>query len=192
LSTPGGSPALAQISTIDHADAGTSSAGLNTTVHPYASAGAIFHAGIAIGKFHGVMTPTTPSGSRSTSTSTPGRTLRMCSPGMRSASPAKNRNSCAARRTSPTPSALGLPSSRESCSPSSRERASSSSPTRSSTVKRSAGVDAPHPGEAATAASIAVSTCASSATANSSTTSERSDGLTSSTVVEPSSHSPPM
>ena len=36
--------------------------------------GAIFHAGIAIGKFHGVIRPTTPSGSRVTSTSTPGRT----------------------------------------------------------------------------------------------------------------------
>ena len=34
---------------------------------PWQSAGAIFQAGIAIGKFHGVMMPTTPTGSRVTS-----------------------------------------------------------------------------------------------------------------------------
>jgi len=39
-------------------------AGLITTVLPNASAGAAFHAGIAIGKFHGVIRPTTPSASR--------------------------------------------------------------------------------------------------------------------------------
>ncbi len=41
-----------------------SSAGLITTVLPQISAGMIFHEGIAIGKFHGVIMPTTPSGSR--------------------------------------------------------------------------------------------------------------------------------
>ena len=55
LSTPAGSPARCRVSTNAQALAGTASAGLNTTVLPYASAGAIFHAGIAIGKFHGVM-----------------------------------------------------------------------------------------------------------------------------------------
>ena len=44
-----------------------------TTVLPKASAGALFHAGIAIGKFHGVISPKTPSGSRYVSTATPGR-----------------------------------------------------------------------------------------------------------------------
>ncbi len=39
-------------------------AGLNTTVLPATSAGAIFQDGIAIGKFHGVITPTTPIGIR--------------------------------------------------------------------------------------------------------------------------------
>ena len=39
-------------------------AGLNTTVLPQTSAGMIFHDGIAIGKFHGVMIPQTPSGWR--------------------------------------------------------------------------------------------------------------------------------
>ena len=37
---------------------------LNTTVLPHISAGAIFHDGIANGKFHGVMTATTPNGRR--------------------------------------------------------------------------------------------------------------------------------
>ena len=37
-------------------------AGLKTTVLPQTSAGAIFQVGIAIGKFHGVITPTTPIG----------------------------------------------------------------------------------------------------------------------------------
>ncbi len=74
LNTPAGKPAFARISAIAHAQPGTRSAGFMTTVLPYASAGAIFHAGIAIGKFHGVMRPMTPSGSRVISTSTPGRT----------------------------------------------------------------------------------------------------------------------
>ena len=44
--------------------AGTSSEGLNTTQLPATSAGADFQTGIAHGKFHGAMSPTTPSGWR--------------------------------------------------------------------------------------------------------------------------------
>ena len=40
------------------------STGLKTTVLPVTSAGIIFQHGIAIGKFHGVMIPATPIGSR--------------------------------------------------------------------------------------------------------------------------------
>ena len=80
FSTPGGRPARWTMSTSVHGDAGTSSAGLNTTVLPNASAGAIFQAGIASGKFHGVIAATTPSGSRVTSTSMPGRTESIFSP----------------------------------------------------------------------------------------------------------------
>ena len=86
--TPGGKPARWRMSTSDQGDAGASSAGLKTTQLPNASAGAIFHAGIASGKFHGVMSPTTPTGSRVTSTSTPGRTESSLSPRIRTASPA--------------------------------------------------------------------------------------------------------
>ena len=48
-------------------------AGFHTTVFPAARAGAIFQTGMRIGKFHGVTTPTTPSGAR---------TVRMVSPGL--------------------------------------------------------------------------------------------------------------
>ena len=44
------------------ASSGVSSAGFRTTVFPQTSAGASFQAGIAIGKFHGVIAPTTPTG----------------------------------------------------------------------------------------------------------------------------------
>jgi hypothetical protein len=43
---------------------GVHSAGFSTTALPAASAGANPHAAIVIGKFHGTMMPTTPSGSR--------------------------------------------------------------------------------------------------------------------------------
>ena len=46
------------------AESGVRVAGLNTTVLPQTSAGTIFQEGIAIGKFHGVMMPQTPSGCR--------------------------------------------------------------------------------------------------------------------------------
>ena len=57
FSTPFGRPARFRMSTIAQVQPGTRSAGLMTTVLPQASAGAIFQAGIAIGKFHGVMMP---------------------------------------------------------------------------------------------------------------------------------------
>ena len=41
---------------------GVDSAGLSTTQLPAANAGASFHAAIRIGKFHGMICPTTPSG----------------------------------------------------------------------------------------------------------------------------------
>ena len=47
-----------------HADSGVRVAGFSTTVSPQTSAGRIFHDGMAIGKFHGVMMPHTPIGWR--------------------------------------------------------------------------------------------------------------------------------
>ena len=43
--------------------AGVCSAGLSTTQLPAARAGASFHVAMRIGKFHGMICPTTPSGS---------------------------------------------------------------------------------------------------------------------------------
>ena len=62
LTTPGGSSACWQISANSSADSGVVSAGFSTTVLPAASAGAIFHASISSGKFHGITWPATPSG----------------------------------------------------------------------------------------------------------------------------------
>ena len=64
LTTPFGTPASVSSSTKRWPSAGVSVAGLNTTVLPATSAGAIFQDGIAIGKFHGVITPMTPMGMR--------------------------------------------------------------------------------------------------------------------------------
>ena len=64
FSTPEGSPASINACTKLTAEAGASSAGLNTTVLPQTSAGRIFHDGTAIGKFHAVIIPHTPIGWR--------------------------------------------------------------------------------------------------------------------------------
>src|SRR6202011_5047334 len=58
--TPGGKPASANTSTRWYEESGVSSAGLSTTVFPQTNAGIAFHDGIAIGKFHGVISPQTP------------------------------------------------------------------------------------------------------------------------------------
>ena len=53
-------PTSLQISANASAVSGVNSAGFSTTVFPAASAGAIFHASINNGKFHGMICPTTP------------------------------------------------------------------------------------------------------------------------------------
>ncbi|GAA2915376.1 hypothetical protein GCM10020221_08870 [Streptomyces thioluteus] len=57
-----GSPGLAADVREEQRGEGVVSAGLRTTVLPAASAGAIFHASISSGKFHGMTCPATPSG----------------------------------------------------------------------------------------------------------------------------------
>jgi hypothetical protein len=57
-------PASAMSSTSRRAVSGVCSAGLSTTVQPVVSAGPSFHAAISSGKFHGMIWPTTPMGSR--------------------------------------------------------------------------------------------------------------------------------
>ena len=64
LTTPGGRSAWRHTSANRSADSGVVEAGLRTTVLPAASAGAIFHASISSGKFHGMICAATPSGLR--------------------------------------------------------------------------------------------------------------------------------
>ncbi|MNI44695.1 hypothetical protein D3C73_990820 [compost metagenome] len=86
LNTPDGSPAREMISASAQAEDGTSSAGLNTTQLPKHSAGAIFQAGMAMGKFHGAIMPITPRGWVNTSMPTSWRTDWYFSPSARRAS----------------------------------------------------------------------------------------------------------
>lgn len=64
LTTPGGSPVSAQISANTAAEPGVCSDGLTTTVLPETRAGASFQVMSRNGRFHGTITPTTPSGLR--------------------------------------------------------------------------------------------------------------------------------
>src|SRR6187397_533362 len=64
LKTPAGSSAAAMHSASFTAATDVVGAGTQTTAFPAASAGAITSAGIVYGQFHGVITPTTPRGTR--------------------------------------------------------------------------------------------------------------------------------
>ena len=65
LKAPGGRPAWLSNSANSNAVSGVRDAGFRITAFPQASAGAIFHIACSRGKFHGVIAPTTPTGSRS-------------------------------------------------------------------------------------------------------------------------------
>ncbi len=64
LTTPDGKPASSASSPSRSAVSGVCSAGLRTVVQPAASAGPSFQAAISSGKFHGMIWPQTPTGSR--------------------------------------------------------------------------------------------------------------------------------
>src|SRR5262245_56777177 len=64
LITPGGRPAASAAFTKLIVESGVSSAGLMTSVLPQINAGIIFHEGIAIGKFQGVISEQMPTGWR--------------------------------------------------------------------------------------------------------------------------------
>ncbi len=86
FTTPAGMPASSAIRSNSSAVSGVSSAGFSTSVLPAASAGAIFQAAIVSGKFHGVISPTTPSGSRKVMSTPPATGI--VSPSSRSGAPA--------------------------------------------------------------------------------------------------------
>ena len=64
LTTPGGRSRSSISEANASADTGVSSAGLRTIALPPASAGQSFHASMISGEFHGMIAPTTPTGSR--------------------------------------------------------------------------------------------------------------------------------
>ena len=77
FSTPGGSPASSASSPMRIAVSGVISAGFRTTQFPAASAGAAFQPTMIIGKFQGMIAPTTPSGSRRVKVKNDGLTGRV-------------------------------------------------------------------------------------------------------------------
>ena len=77
---PAGKPWREIISVNATALAGVKFAGFQITLLPNASAGAIFQAAVAVGKFQGEIIAITPTASRVTSTETPGLTEFALSP----------------------------------------------------------------------------------------------------------------
>ena len=178
LNTPAGMPERLMISASAQAQPGTRSAGLSTTQLPKASAGAIFQAGIAIGKFHGVMRPDHADGlARDLDADAGAHRGQQLRPTRRRHSPAKNLKIWPARVASPMPSALVLPSSRASSVPSSSLRARISVPILSSASQRAWMLPVDQAGKAAVAAATAASTWAASPWAYWPSTSPRLLGL---------------
>src|SRR5690625_3241803 len=101
LNTPAGNPAAAAKCASARAERGVSSAGLITTAQPAAKAGATLRAIIELGKFQGVMAPTTPTGSLSAYSKWLLRLEGSTSPLMRMASCADQRMWLIDERTSP-------------------------------------------------------------------------------------------
>ena len=93
LSQPGGRPASVSSSARRSAESGVCPAGLRTTAHPAASAGAILCATRLSGKLNGEIAPTTPIGRRNVKASLPSPA---CDASMGTISPASLRASTAA------------------------------------------------------------------------------------------------
>ncbi len=140
LTTPRGTPASSRILTKLSADSGVSVAGLKTTVLPQTSAGMIFHDGIAIGKFHGVMTAQTPSGCRIDMANLSRSSDGTVCPYWRRPSPAMKNVMSTASCTSPRVSSRILPISRVMSRASASLRSASICAARnSSSARRGAG-----------------------------------------------------
>ena len=112
LKTPAGRPASSKTRASATTDAGVSVAGLMTIVLPAISAAMDFHAGIAIGKFHGVTSAQTPTGWRTHIAHLFGSSDGVVKPNSRRPSPAARNAMSIASWTSPRVSARTLPISR--------------------------------------------------------------------------------
>ena len=145
-----------------------SSAGLATTGQPAASAGASLKAAVMIGKFHGRMIATGPTGSCSVYTWCPPPSTGITVPPRREGAPAKCRNVRAAIAVSARERSMGLPLSRVSRIASASSRSSMRSATRFRMRARSSGAS---PRQRRSAwASTAVATAASTSAAVASAT----------------------
>ncbi len=141
-------------------------AGTQTTVLPAAMAGANSSAPIVYGQFHGLMTPTTPSGTDIVSTRRDAEVDGGAPPGRRIASSAAIRKYSASSVTSSRASAAsGLPWSSASSRARSSARSSITAATTRQQAARSKADSAAQDGPAAPAAATASSTSAGLATA---------------------------
>ena len=157
FSTPVGNPALSRTSASLSDSKGVSLAGLRITALPACKAGKVFQAGIAIGKFHGVMMPTIPTGWRTVILNLFGIADGTVSPSARRPSPAIYLATSIAVCTSPRVSFKILPISRVIRAASSSFCCSNSKAVRSIISPRSGAGIAAQPGWALTAASTASS-----------------------------------
>jgi len=96
FTTPSGTPAVASSLAMASAVSGVSAAGLSTTVHPAARAGAILRVAMAAGKFHGVTSAATPTGRCVTMVRVPPPGLTPYDPSVRTASSLYQRKNSAA------------------------------------------------------------------------------------------------
>jgi len=157
LSTPGGSRSPITSSST-WMETGVCSAGLSTTALPAASAGASFQTAMRIGKFHGMIWATTPSGSWKWYATVFSSSSPM-EPSCERSTPAKYRKwSIASGMSAASVSRTGLPLSQVSATASASRCCSIRSAMRSRMFDRSVGEVRPHPGAAPCAASRARST----------------------------------
>src|SRR5215469_2630780 len=166
LNTPAGRPAAVMVSASSAQQAEVVGAGTQITTLPPASAGANSSAPIVYGQFHGLITPTTPSGTRRFSTRRAASVEGGAAPARRLASSAAIVKYSASSVTSSRASASsGFPWSSARARARSSARWRIAAATVSQTAARSNADSAAQAGAAALAAATASSTSARSATA---------------------------
>nr|CRL82565.1 hypothetical protein CPGR_05787 [Mycolicibacter nonchromogenicus] len=185
LTTPSGTPAAERIPAIANAVSGVSAAGLSTTVHPAASAGAIFLVAIAAGKFHGVTSAATPTGLWVTTVRVPPAGLTPYAPSVRTASSENQRKNSAAYPTSARASACDLPFSAQMRAVRRSVSAIMRSKTRRRMSLRCRGLVLAQPGNARWAASTADRASAAVPSATSATVRPVAGSCTSNVLAAP-------